>query len=168
MRGVSDAGMDRRHFLKHVAGASALVLPGVQFLQTLRAAQPILKKENKSLIILWMGGGPTQMETWDPKPGSKTGGEFKEIATAVSGIKISEVLPEDKSDVRGVGLALPGPVSSEEGILIAPPALPWVQAVRFNFREWLPKPRNCLSRWFVLSETGWPCPPSSSPSCSGS
>ncbi len=94
MRGMTNAGMDRRHFLKHVAGASALVLPGVQFLQTLRAAEPILKKENKSLIILWMGGGPTQMETWDPKPGTKTGGEFKEIATAVSGIKISEVLPD--------------------------------------------------------------------------
>lgn len=45
---------------------------------------------------------------------------------------IREVLPANKSEVRGVGLALPGPVSSEAGILIAPPALPWKN---FNIRE---------------------------------
>src|SRR5579872_3973131 len=87
------AGMNRRHFLKHVAGASALAVPGLQFLQGLRAAAPALKKENKSLIILWMGGGPSHMDLWDLKPGAPTGGEFKPIKTAASGVEISEILP---------------------------------------------------------------------------
>jgi len=86
--------MNRRHFMSHVAGASALAVPGMSFLANLRAQAPKLKKENKSLIILWMGGGPSHMDLWDLKPGEQTGGEFKEISTAASGIKISEILPE--------------------------------------------------------------------------
>jgi hypothetical protein len=86
-------GITRRHFLQHVAGASALAVPGQHFLQGLRAAEAQLKKEGKSLIILWMGGGPSHMDTWDLKPGESTGGEFKPIKTSVSGVEISEVLP---------------------------------------------------------------------------
>ncbi|MGL4552085.1 MAG: DUF1501 domain-containing protein [Gemmataceae bacterium] len=86
--------MNRRHFLSHVAGASALALPSFGFVQNLRAAADDLKKKNKSLIILWMGGGPTHMDTWDLKPGASTGGEFKPIKTAASGVEISEILPE--------------------------------------------------------------------------
>ncbi len=85
--------MDRRHFLKHVAGFSAMALPGMQFIQNLRAAEAKLKKENKSLVIFWMGGGPSHMDLWDLKPGAPTGGEFKPIKTAASGVEISEVLP---------------------------------------------------------------------------
>ena len=50
--------MDRRHFMQHVAGASAVMLPSTSFIQNLRAAETNLKKANKSLIIFWMGGGP--------------------------------------------------------------------------------------------------------------
>src|SRR5229473_707324 len=85
--------MNRRHFMKHLAGLSALAIPGMQFVQRLRAAEPVLKKEGKSLIVLWMGGGPSHMDLWDLKPGEATGGEFKPIKSAVSGIEISELLP---------------------------------------------------------------------------
>jgi hypothetical protein len=85
--------MNRRHFLSHVAATSAMALSGLRFVEGLRAATPQLKKENKSLIILWMGGGPSHMDTWDLKPGQPTGGEFKQIRTPVSGIEISELLP---------------------------------------------------------------------------
>jgi hypothetical protein len=84
---------NRRHFLKHLAGMSLMAAPGMQFLQQLRAAGPTLKKQNKSLIILWMGGGPSHMDTWDLKPESVNAGEFKPIKTSVSGIEISEHLP---------------------------------------------------------------------------
>lgn len=84
---------DRRHFLKHLAALSAWSFPGFQFVQNLRAAAPALKKENKSLIILWMNGGPSHMDTWDLKPGASTAGEFKPIKTAASGVEISEHLP---------------------------------------------------------------------------
>ena len=58
-----------------------------------KAAETKLKKENKSLIIMWMGGGPSHMDLWDLKPGEQTGGEFKPIGTKASGVQISEVLP---------------------------------------------------------------------------
>jgi hypothetical protein len=96
--------MNRRHFLKHVAGASALAVPGLSFLQGLRAAEEKLKKDHKSLVILWMGGGPSHMDTWDLKPGESTGGEFKPIDTAVSGIQISEILPNVASQMKHLSI----------------------------------------------------------------
>src|SRR5262245_4371558 len=88
-----NTGMNRRHFLKHVAGFSALAVPSLQFLHGLRAAEDKLKKENKSLIIFWMGGGPSHMDLWDLKPGAQTGGDFKPRKTSASGVEISEILP---------------------------------------------------------------------------
>src|SRR5947208_145648 len=86
-------GMNRRHFMQHVAGFSALAVPSMQFLQGLRAAEQKLKKANKSLIIFWMGGGPSHMDLWDLKPEASTAGDFKPIKTKVPGVEISEVLP---------------------------------------------------------------------------
>jgi len=87
--------MNRRHFMKHVAGLSALALPGLTFWNAVRAAEPQLKKDNKSLIILWMGGGASHMDLWDLKPNSPAGngGDFKPIKTKADGVMISEVLP---------------------------------------------------------------------------
>ena len=48
----------------------------------------------KACILLWMPGGPSQMETLDPKPGRPNGGPTKSIATAVPGIQIAENLPK--------------------------------------------------------------------------
>jgi hypothetical protein len=85
--------LNRRHFLRHMAGFSLMAVPGMQFIQRLRAAAPALKKQNKSLIVLWMSGGPSHMDTWDLKPDTDTGGEFKPISTSVSGMKICQHLP---------------------------------------------------------------------------
>jgi RNA polymerase sigma factor (sigma-70 family) len=46
------------------------------------------------VIILWMSGGPSQLDTWDPKPGNANGGPFKAINTNVKEIQISEHLPK--------------------------------------------------------------------------
>lgn len=46
-----------------------------------------------AVILLWMGGGMSHIDTFDPKPGAKTGGEFTAIRTAVDGATISEILP---------------------------------------------------------------------------
>jgi hypothetical protein len=96
--------MNRRHFLAHVAGASALAIPGLSFWNGLRAAETALKKENKSLIILWMGGGPSHLDTWDPKPDSENGGEFKPIKTKAEGIQISEILPTIADQMQHLSL----------------------------------------------------------------
>ena len=53
-----------------------------------------MKKKHKSLIILWMAGGPTTIDLWDMKPGSPNGGEHKPKPTAASGIEITEHLPK--------------------------------------------------------------------------
>ncbi|QEL20973.1 DUF1501 domain-containing protein [Limnoglobus roseus] len=85
---------DRRHFMAHAAGAAAVTVPGLSFLTGLRAQAAELKKKNKSLIILWMGGGPATIDLWDMKPGTANGGEHKPISTAAgSDVKITEHLP---------------------------------------------------------------------------
>ena len=55
---------------------------------SLQAAE--LRKQGKSMILLWMGGGPSQFETFDPKPNHANGGETKAISTSVSGIQIAQ------------------------------------------------------------------------------
>jgi hypothetical protein len=96
--------MNRRHFMSHVAGASALALPTMSFVQNLRAQAPKLKKESKSLIIFWMGGGPSHMDLWDLKPGESTGGDFKPIKTSASGVEISEVLPTVATQMKHLAI----------------------------------------------------------------
>lgn len=44
-------------------------------------------------IVLFMHGGASQIDTWDPKPTSENGGEFAAIESAVSGLRVSEHLP---------------------------------------------------------------------------
>src|SRR5438309_6571400 len=68
---------NRRHFMAHAAGAAAMAVPGMAFLSNLRANAAELKKKNKSLVILWMGGGPTTIDLWDMKPDHQNGGSHK-------------------------------------------------------------------------------------------
>ena len=53
-----------------------------------------LKKQEKRVILLWLAGGASQLETWDPKPGAPTGGPFRSIPTSVPGVQISELMPK--------------------------------------------------------------------------
>ena len=53
-----------------------------------------LKKTQKRVILLWLAGGASQLETWDPKPGASTGGPFRAIKTDVPGLMISELMPK--------------------------------------------------------------------------
>lgn len=47
----------------------------------------------KQLLLLFLSGGASQFETWDPKPGAKTGGPYRAIQTSLPGVRISELLP---------------------------------------------------------------------------
>ena len=86
------AGMTRRHFLEHLAGASALALPAINFTNALAANAKDLKRRHKAAILLYMGGGPSTIDIWDMKPGAPTGGSFKPIATT-GDMQICEHLP---------------------------------------------------------------------------
>jgi hypothetical protein len=93
-------GMNRRHFLKHVAGYSLMALPALEFVRTITANAQNLRRNNKSVIIMWMGGGPATIDIWDLKPGRPTGGEFRPINTSVPGIQICEHMPRVAQQMR--------------------------------------------------------------------
>lgn len=67
----------------------------------------------RSCIVLWMSGGPSQLDTFDPKPGHENGGPVKAISTSVPGIEISEYLP--KLALRADDLAIIRSLSTKEG-----------------------------------------------------
>src|SRR5437763_16889829 len=87
------AGMTRRHFLSHLAGASAMAGSALALGHSLRTHAAELKKNRKSAILLWMDGGPSTIDIWDMKPGTSTGGEFKPISTS-GDMQIREHLPQ--------------------------------------------------------------------------
>jgi hypothetical protein len=90
----------RREFLQAAAsvGAGVVAAPTMMMAQDTKVKEDAKKKSGggkaKSVILLWMGGGPSQLDTFDPKPGMKTGGEFKAIDTKIKGVQISEHLPQ--------------------------------------------------------------------------
>ena len=86
------SGLSRRDFLKMTtAGIGGASLSGWMNVLATHAAQSGAK--TKSCILLFMDGGPTHKDTFDLKPGTKDGGEFKPISTSVPGIQISEHFP---------------------------------------------------------------------------
>lgn len=50
-------------------------------------------KNDKRVILVFMSGGPSQFETWDPKPGQPTGGPHISIPTSIPGVHFDEYLP---------------------------------------------------------------------------
>ena len=85
-------GMSRRHFMRHLAGASALTGSALAMGHTLNAHAGELKRNQKAAILLWMGGGPSTIDMWDMKPGAATSGPFKPISTN-GNVEICEHLP---------------------------------------------------------------------------
>jgi len=83
----------RRDFLRNV-GAAAAVGGAISWTDRISLASSELKQRGKSCILLWMAGGPSQFETFSPKPGHANGGETKAISTSVAGIQIADRLPE--------------------------------------------------------------------------
>ncbi|MBP3960127.1 DUF1501 domain-containing protein [Gemmata sp. G18] len=95
---------DRRHFMAHAAAGAAVAVPGLSFLAGLKARAADLKKKQKSLIVLWMGGGPSTIDLWDMKPGSPNGGEHKPKPTAASGIEITEHMPKVAEQFKNLSI----------------------------------------------------------------
>jgi len=86
----------RRNMLKAgLAGMSGLTLPALLHsrAEAARAGRPL---GNKSVILLWMTGGPSHLDTWDPKPDrpAQNRGPFATIPTKLPGVRICEHLPK--------------------------------------------------------------------------
>jgi hypothetical protein len=88
--------LSRRGFLGAAAATAAAFAADMTRLDVLAAPALAgeLKKQQKRVILLWLAGGASQLETWDPKPGAATGGPFRAIPTSVPGIHISELMPK--------------------------------------------------------------------------
>src|SRR3954469_20938846 len=86
----AEHAMSRRRFLG--ASAGALAMGALGGLISPLAAEDLRKRE-KQVLFVWLDGGMSQLESWDPKPNTIFGGPFRAIPTAVPGIHISELLP---------------------------------------------------------------------------
>ena len=86
-------GICRRDFLR-VIPAAAIAAGGLSWTDLVTAKAPELRKQGMACILLWMQGGPSQFETFSPKPEHANGGGTKAIPTAVEGIEICEHLPK--------------------------------------------------------------------------
>jgi hypothetical protein len=89
--------LTRRSALR-IAGALGLsfVVPGMAHAAAERRGQ----ERPKSLITLWMGGGPSQLETWDPHPGGAIGGPTRAIRTSVAGLEIADLFPKTAGQIH--------------------------------------------------------------------
>jgi len=89
--------ISRRAFLSHslAVGSGALLgTTGAVHALDETSINTALKHTGKSVILLWLAGGSSQLETWDPKPGRPTGGPFAAIPTSVPGVQICELMPQ--------------------------------------------------------------------------
>src|ERR1700759_584615 len=98
----------RRQFLGSLAALGAGSMVGGLGAFAAPAVADQLKSDQKRIVVFNMAGGLSQLESWDPKPGTATGGPFRAIPTSVPGIHISELLPDTAKQmhhlclVRGV------------------------------------------------------------------
>jgi len=91
--GTADHGIARRQFLGGLAAGSAAGIVGGLGALAQPAAAKELATSQKRVLLFFMSGGLSQLESWDPKPKTDTGGPFRAIPTSVPGTHISELLP---------------------------------------------------------------------------
>ncbi|MFO0014442.1 MAG: DUF1501 domain-containing protein [Planctomycetota bacterium] len=111
--GSMEHRLSRRRFLQQTtttAAAGSAIIGGLGTL-TNGAAADELKRNDMRIVVFNMHGGLSQLESWDPKPGARTGGPFRAIPTSVPGIHICELLPKTAQQMhhlcllRGVNTA---------------------------------------------------------------
>lgn len=105
----------RRRFLGSSLAGAAWMTGVAQVLSFAAAPPPRWRASGKakSIIMLWLAGGPSQLETFDPHPGKAIAGGTRAIQTAVKGIELAEGMPLTAEEMGSI--ALVRSVSSKEG-----------------------------------------------------
>jgi Protein of unknown function (DUF1501) len=96
-------GIARRRFLGTLAAGTGAVVGGLGIFGE-RCVMAGLKSEQKRIVVINMHGGLSQLESWDPKPGTDTGGPFLSIPTSVPGVHVSELLPQTAQQMHNLCL----------------------------------------------------------------
>src|SRR5437868_3657737 len=91
--------LSRRQFL---AGTAAGMLGFGGLIHPTTAGE--LQRQQKQVLLIWLSGGVSQLETWDPKPATDTGGPFQTIPTSVPGTHICELLPQTAQQMHRIAL----------------------------------------------------------------
>jgi hypothetical protein len=104
-----DGAVSRRGFLRSLAAGAA----GLSLFDRLGLHAGELRRQGRACILLWMAGGPSQFETFDPKPGAETQGPTRAIPTCVSGVRVAEHWPRTAGVMRD--LAVIRSMTSREG-----------------------------------------------------
>ncbi len=93
--------MTRRDALKLAGGLGlSFAMPALGHSETKQRG----KERPKSLITVWLAGGPSQLETWDPHPGTKIGGDTKSIKTKLTGVEIANLYPQMAEQIHHLNL----------------------------------------------------------------
>ena len=112
--GLCDAHVHlSRRSLLTAAGGAAFLGPLAARLAANESAKAIDRSRPLSVIVIWLEGGPSQFETFDPHPGGKIGGQVKSIATSAKGIEIADTLPQLATQIHQASIIRS--VSSKEG-----------------------------------------------------
>jgi hypothetical protein len=104
--------LTRRHLLG-LLGAGVATVSASGWIEALAEDAATHPRRKGACILLWMSGGPSQMDTFDLKPGHENGGPYKAIDTSVPGLRISEHLP--KLARQAEDLVLIRSMSTKEG-----------------------------------------------------
>lgn len=86
--------MDYRVTRRAMMKTTAAALLGMPISRLACLADAAQAAHAEHVILFWLGGGMSHIDTWDPKPGRPTQGEFDAIRTTADGIQISEILPK--------------------------------------------------------------------------
>jgi hypothetical protein len=95
-----DGVVSRRTFFRSIAAGAA----GMGLMESLAVHAQELRRRDMSCILLFMNGGPSQFETFDPKPGHANGGPTQAIDTAVNGIRIADSWPQVAREMGSIAL----------------------------------------------------------------
>ena len=97
--------LNRRRFLRSTAtlAASTWMTPLGQHLARAQEKEPA-GSTAQSVIVLWMAGGPSQLETFDPHEGSRISGGTRQISTAVKGIALAQGLEQVAEEMASISL----------------------------------------------------------------
>ena len=92
--------LSRRRWLGTAAAGTAAALPLID--PAVHAAA--LRRAAKQVLFIWLDGGISQLESWDPKPNTEFGGPFRAIPTSVPGIHVSELLPQTAQQMQHLAI----------------------------------------------------------------